>query len=339
VILDRRAPSRSPDASGGAGTRLREAPQPQPEHAESPHPDPGLTDLSGRDYVAIFRRSVREARDDHLTNFAAALAYYAFLAIPSLLLIALGVFGLVASPADVRSAIDRLGSVIPPEARTLLLDSLLRTTERAGTGVTMIALGVVLALWSLGGAMQNLMWALNVVYERDETRGFVRRRLTAAAMVVFALAGIGLLLGVLVLGPHLSVWVGDAVGETTLVRTLWWVAEWPLLVLALLVCFASLLLLGPNIEHPRWRFLTLGAVVAVAIWLLASGLFAYYSSKFGSYNKTWGALSGVVVMLTWLWLSALALLLGAEVDSEAERSRELRRGEPAEVQLQAPTKA
>ena len=99
-----------------------------------------------------------------------------------------------------------------------------------------------------------------------------------------------------------------------------------------------MLFLGPNVDHPRWRFLSFGAVLAVIIWLLASGAFAFYVSQFGSYNKTWGSLSAVVIMLTWLWLSALALLFGAEINAEAERSRELRRGEPAEVELQAPAK-
>jgi membrane protein len=316
-----------------------DVPLPQPEHHEQRLADPGLSDLSRRDYVAIVKRSIREAKDDHITNFAAALAYYAFLAIPSALLIAVGSFGLVASPDDVTTLIDRLGSIIPAEAQALLADSLTRMTERTGTGVAMIVVGVLLAIWSLGGAMQNLMWALNVAYEREESRGFVRRRLTAFAMVLFAFLGFVLVFGVLVLGPHLSSWIGSAVGETTLVKTIWWVVEWPLLVVGLFACFAGLLLLGPNIEHPRWRFLTPGAVIAVVIWLGASGLFAFYSSRFGSYNKTWGAFSGVVVMLTWLWLSGLALLLGAEVDAEVERSRELRTGAPAESELQAPAKA
>ena len=116
-------------------------------------------------------------------------------------------------------------------------------------------------------------------------------------------------------------------------------AEWPLLVGGLLVAFAGLMHYGPNLKHTRLRFLTFGSVLAIVIWLVASGAFAFYVSKFGSYNKTWGSLAAVVVMLTWLWLSAVALLLGAGVNAEAERSRELRHGEPAQVDLQAPAKA
>lgn len=318
---------------------LEGAPEPQPERSERPLRDPGLTDLSKRDYFAILKRSLKEANNDHITNLAAALAYYAFLAIPSALLIALGLFGLLASPHDVTTLIDKLGSIIPGQAQDLLGGSLQRMTQRQATGATILGVGGLLALWSMGGAMQNLMWALNTAYDREETRGFVRRRLTAFAMVFFALLGFALMFGVLVLGPQLSDWIGTALGAPSLVKIVWWVAEWPLLVGGLLVCFAGVLLLGPNVEHPRWRFLSFGSVIAIVIWLAASGLFAFYVSRFGSYNKTWGALSAVVVMLTWLWLSAVALLLGAEINAEAERSRELRRGEPAERELQAPTKA
>ena len=312
---------------------------PQPERREESVDDPGISDLSKRDYVAILVRAVKKANRDHVTNLAAALAYYAFLAVPSVLLIALGLFGLLASPHDVTAVIDKVGTVVPGQAKDLLESSLTRMTKKQSTGATIIGFGGLLALWSLGGAMQNLMWALNSAYDRDETRGFVRRRLTAFAMVFFALLAFVLLFGVLVLGPQLSGWVGSAVGAKSVVQTAWWVAEWPLLVAGLLVCFAGVLFLGPNVKHPRWSFLSFGAVVAILIWLAASGAFAFYVSQFGSYNKTWGALSAVVIMLTWLWLSACALLLGAEINAEAERSRELRRGEPAERELQAPAKA
>ncbi len=196
----------------------------------------------------------------------------------------------------------------------------------------------MLALWSVSGAMQNVMWALNIAYDREETRGFLRRRVVAAAMAVFALMGSALALGLLVLGPHLSVWVGDAIGNKSVTQVVWWVAEWPILIVGLMLAFGVIYYLGPNVKHPKWHFISFGAVFAVIVWLVASGAFAFYASRFGSYNKAWGSLSAVVVMLTWLWISSVALLLGAEINSEAERSRELRQGEPAEVELQAPAK-
>jgi membrane protein len=158
-------------------------------------------------------------------------------------------------------------------------------------------------------------------------------------MIAFAGLGVLLTFGLLVLGPHIAHWIGDAVGQQGLVTWLWWTAQWPILIVGLLVAFAGMYFLGPNVEHPRWQFLTFGAVFGIVVWLALSGLFAFYASRFGSYNKTWGTLAAVVIMLTWLWLTSLALLVGAEVNAEAERSRELRRGEPAERELQAPAKA
>jgi membrane protein len=316
-----------------------EAPEPQPEHEEPKLADPGPSDLSSRDYLAILRRAVKKFNQDHMTNIAAALAYYAFLAIPSALLIAVGLFGLFAGPNAVSTVIAKLHGIVPDQATSLLEGSLKTMTQHRGTSITVLTIGGVLAFWSLTGAMQNLMWAFNIAYEREEGRGFIRRRLTAVWMVVFALIGFALAFGVLVLGPHLSTWIGNALGGKSIVKIVWYVAEWPLLVAGLLVAFAGLMHYGPNVKHPRWRFLTFGSVLAIVIWLAGSGAFAFYVSKFSSYNKTWGSLAAVVVMLTWLWLSAVALLLGAEVNAEAERSRELRRGERAESELQAPAKA
>ncbi|HEX6663006.1 MAG TPA: YihY/virulence factor BrkB family protein, partial [Gaiellaceae bacterium] len=316
-----------------------EAPEPQPEHEEPHLADPGPRDLSGRDYFAILRRALKEFSNDHMTNIAAALAYYAFLAIPAALMVAVGLFSLLAGPGAVTTLIGKLHGIVPPQAASLLQSSLKNMTQRKGTGVAVLAVGSALSLWSLTGAMQNLMWALNIAYDREEGRGFVRRRVTALTMVVFALIGFALAFGVLVLGPHLSTWIGNALGAKSIVKIVWYVAEWPLLVGGLLVAFAGLMYYGPNVKHPRWRFLSFGSALAIVIWLIVSGGFAFYAAKFASYNKTWGSLAAVVVMLTWLWLSAVALLLGAEVNAEAERSRELRRGEAAEVELQAPAKA
>lgn len=313
--------------------------EPQPERHEPQVSDPGLTDLTRRDYVAIFKRAFKRFSGDHMTNIAAALAYYAFLAIPSLLLVAVGVFSLLAGPNAISTVIGKLHGIMPGQATSLIHGSLTRMTQNHGAGIAVLSIGGLLAVWSLTGAMQNVMWATNVAYDRDEGRGFVRRRLTAAAMVVFGLLGFALLFGVLVLGPHLSHWIGSAVGQKTLVGYAWWIAEWPLLLVGLLVAFAGIMRLGPNVRHPKWQFLSIGAVVAILVWLVVSGAFAFYVSRFGSYNKTWGSLSAVVVMLTWLWLSSVALLFGVEVNAEAERSRELRRGEPAERELQIPAKA
>jgi membrane protein len=312
---------------------------PQPEHEEPQLADPRLRDLTFSDWKAILLRAVKQANADAITDIAAALAYYAFLAIPAALLIAVGVFSRTAGPDTIESLMDRLEGVVPAEAIELIRESLTRVTENEGGGLVLIVLGLLLALWTTTGAMNALMRGLNRVYGRDETRSFVKQRLTALAILACLLVAFALSFGLLVLGPVISDWLGGVLDLESVFGWIWWTVQWPILFFGLLLVFASVLYLGPNVAHPRWRFLTPGSVVAVGIWMLASALFSLYVSLFGSYNKAWGSLAAVIIMLTWLWLSALALLLGAEINAEAERSRELRQGRPAEVKLQAPAKA
>src|SRR5437868_1921683 len=165
---------------------------------DRPPPDEAPLERVGR--LAILRRAFQRFNEDHMTNIAAALAYYAFLTIPAALLVAVGLFGLLAGPGTVTTLIDKLGSVMPAQATSLIKGSLTNMTQHRGTGVAVLAVGSVLAVWTLTGAMQSLMWALNVAYGRKESRGFVRRRITAFGMVVFALLGFALAFGVLVLG-------------------------------------------------------------------------------------------------------------------------------------------
>jgi membrane protein len=312
---------------------------PQPERDEPRLDDPRLRDLSFRDWRAILTRGAKQAIADNVTDVAAALSYYAFLAIPAVLLVAVGVFAQAAGPDTVQSMLDRLDGVVPEEALSLIDESLTRVTENQESGIVLIVVGLLLALWTASGAMNALMRGLNRVYDREETRGFVKQRLTALGMLACLLIAFGLVFVLLVLGPHVSGWVGEALDIEGLVSWLWWILQWPILLLGLLGAFACVYYLGPNVAHPRLRFLTPGSIAAVVIWLAASGAFAFYTSNFASYNKAWGSIAGVIIMLTWLWLSALALLLGAEFNAEAERSRELRQGKAAEVELQAPAKA
>lgn len=287
---------------------------------ERPVPDEvELTDLSGRDYAQAIKRAARKALADNITDTAAALAYYGFLAIPSLLLVAVGLFGVTAGPDTVARIVDRLAGVVPGEAITLLQDSLTRITENKGGGVVLVAVGFVLALWTISGAMNAVMRALNRAWKREEKRGFVKQRLVALGMFGLALLAFALVFGLLVLGPHVSGWVGGAVGLEDLFGWLWWVAQWPVLVGGVLVALAGIYYLGPCVEHPSWRWITPGSVVAATVWLVASAGFALYVGMFGSYNKAWGSLGAVVVMLTWLWLSAVALLYGAELNAVLEQ--------------------
>jgi membrane protein len=319
--------------------RADDAPGPLPERGEPTLADPGLGDLSRADWIAVTRRAAREMLDDNMTMIASALAYSTFFAIPSVLLVALGVFTLFADAATITSLIDRLHGIMPPQATKLLSDSLHRVDEQRATGVWVTALGLVLAVWSMTGAMTSYMTGVNLAYDRKDGRKFVKKRITALAMAACIGFAFLLVAVLLIFGPAIEKYLGRALGIEGVLSYVWWSAQWPILMVGLLAAFATLLWLGPDVEHPRWRFLTPGSVIAVAIWLVVSAAFALYTSRFGSYDKTWGSLSAVIVMLTWLWLTSLALLFGAEVNAEVERSRELREGRPAERELQLPRRS
>jgi membrane protein len=216
---------------------------------------------------------------------------------------------------------NHFGSVMPQQATQLLGESLTRLSRNQSAGVTMAVVGFVLALWSTTGAMTSYMAGLNIAYGREETRSFVRKRVLALAMAACIGAAFLLVAVLLIFGPTIQHYLGEALGIPGALGYIWWGAQWPILLVGLLAAFATLLYLGPNVEHRRWSFLTVGTAAAVGVWLAISGLFALYTSHFGSYNKAWGSLAAVIVMLTWLWLSSLALLFGAELNAEADRRR------------------
>lgn len=259
---------------------------PTPEVGEPHLADPRVGDLSKRDYLAIMARAVKSALADNVTNLAAAVAYNAFLAIPSALLVALGAFSLLAGPSAIQTIMNHLSTVMPKRAVTLRGQSLTRTTHARSGGLVMILAGVILALWSLSGAMQTVMWATNLAYQRDETRTFLKKRLIALSMIVCCIVSFALVFCLLILGPHMTTWIGAAIGNATLVTWVWWIAQWPILIIGLLTSFAITLYLAPNVVPSTWKFVTPGAIFALIIWLLASAAFAIYTSQFTSYNKT-----------------------------------------------------
>jgi membrane protein len=231
-------------------------------------------------------------------------------------------------------------AVMPAQATSLLGGSLRRLDQHPSTGIAMTVVGFVLAIWSTTGAMTSFMTAANLAYGRKDRRSFPVKRLVAVGMVAAIGVAFLLMATLLIFGPGFEQLAASHAGPLSgPLDWIWWVAEWPILVVGLMAAFSTVLYLGPDVDHPRWRFITPGSVLATGVWLAASGAFAVYTSMFGSYNKTWGSLAAVIVMLTWLWLAAVALLLGAELNAEAERSRELREGEPAEHELQVPSRA
>jgi membrane protein len=277
-----------------------------------------LRHLRIREWWQIGVGATKSALENHVPLLASALAYSTFFAIPSLLLVVVGIFTLTTSPGAIDSLLSALQGAIPAQALDLFSSSLKQISSRSHTSVLLIVVGTVLALWSLTGAMSTFMIAISAAYEVRDRRSFVRRRWIAFKLVLCFLVALVLVCALLVLGPTLSGWLGRATGDESLVSWIWWAAEWPLLIGALLGIITVMLWLAP-VERPSWRELLPGAVLATAIWIASSAGFALFTATFDNYNKTWGSLSAVIVTLVWLWLTALALLLGAELNAEAAR--------------------
>ena len=284
-----------------------------------------------RGWLDLLVRAGKSAIADDVPMLASALAYNAFLAIPATLLLVVGLFSLVADPAVIDDVMEKLGTVAPGDAVTLVRDSMLQLQQRNSTGLTMTIVGLVLALWTTTGAMNTVMTAVNRAYGLEDKRKFPMKRLIALALVLVVGFALLLVAALLILGPHIEHWVADAL-DADWVGWVWWTSQWPLLIGVLFVAFSALFALATDQTNRRWRLVSPGAAIAVVLWLVFSAGFAIYASDFGSYNKTWGSLSAVSVMLVWLWLSGLALLFGAEVDAEWEKSKGGRASAPAVAQ-------
>ena len=284
--------------------------------------DLSLRGLSLADWKGLLIRAGKAFMNNNATMLASALAYSSFFAIPSVLLVTVGLFTLVAGPDTIQNVMMHFGTVLPRQATDLLSSSLKNLDAHPASSVVMTAVGFVLALWSTTGAMNAYMLAINLAFGNKDRRSFLRKRVVALEMVVALGFAFVLVAVLLIFGPEIEHLIASHLGRAgTVLDWVWWVVQWPILLGGLLAAFATLLYLGPDTERRQWRLLTPGSLVAALLWIAVSGLFAVYTSMFASYNKTWGTLSAVIVTLTWLWLTSMALLLGAELNAEVERSR------------------
>jgi membrane protein len=277
-------------------------------------------DLSFGDWKSIAVGASKMFMANNATMLASALAYSSFFAIPSVLIVATGLFTLIAGPQTITNLIQHLHGVIPGQATSLLNGSLQRADAHPGSSLAMTILGFVLAVWAVTGAMNAYMLALNIAYERKDRRSFVKKRIVATKMAAVLGAAFALVAVLTIFGPVVEHAIASRIGSAGgVLNVAWWIVQWPIVLAGLLVAFATLLYLGPDVERAKWEFITPGSLVAAALWVAASGLFAVYTATFSSYNKTWGTLSAVIVTLTWLWITGMALLLGAEINAEARR--------------------
>jgi membrane protein len=311
------------------------------ERREAPHPDDPRKPDDPRDlhkptWRFAMKRSIREFIDDQCTDVAAALTYYGVLALfPAMIAVVslLGLFGQGPRTTDaLLGIVDDLGPRTAVDTFRGPIENLTET-QAAGFG---LVVGLLLALWSASGYVSAFSRAMNRIYEIEEGRPFLKLRPLQMLITLGAVLLISVVAAGLVLSGSLAEAVGRAVGMDQTAVTVWQVAKWPLLVAVVIVVIAVLYYATPNIQQPRFRWMSLGAFLALVVWVVASVLFAFYVSNFGSYDKTYGTLAGAVVFLLWLWITNLALLLGAEFDSELERGRQLQSGMEAEEELQLP---
>ncbi|THC54176.1 YihY/virulence factor BrkB family protein [Streptomyces sp. A1499] len=321
------APEPRPDpgrAGGGDGEPAAGA-GPGPEVERDAPDEP--TDLPAHSWWAVLRRTGGEFMDDELPDRAAALTYYGVLSLFPALLVLVSVLGVLGKKAT-GSVLDNLATLAPGAVRDLLSDAVRQLEDSGGTSGVVAITGLLLAVWSASGYVAAFIRASNAVYDLPEGRPVwkltpLRIGLTLALMVLLAASA----LIVVFTGP-LAERAGDAIGVGDEAVTAWSIAKWPVLLVLVVLMIALLFWRAPNVHGPGFRWLSPGSVLAVLLWLLASGGFALYVAGFASYNKTYGALAGVVIFLVWLWLSNLAILLGLELDAELARQRAISGGMP-----------
>ncbi|WP_433114735.1 YhjD/YihY/BrkB family envelope integrity protein [Micromonospora sp. CA-246542] len=288
------------------------------------------TDLPGSGWKAALRRTVREFQDDSLTDWAAALTYYGVLSIFPGVLVLISILGLLGTSAT-EGVKDTVNQAVPNDSVQKIIEEAIKQAQGSG-GLASVAaiIGLVAAFWSASGYIAAFMRASNTIYDVPEGRPIwktlpIRLGVTAVIGVLLLASAV-----IVVFTGRLAEVVGDAIGVGSEAVTVWNVAKWPVLLLLVSLMFAILYWASPNARHGGFRWVSPGGVLAVVIWLVISGLFAFYVSNFGSYNKTYGALAGVIIFLVWLWLSNIAILLGAEFDAELERGRAISAGHPVD---------
>lgn len=325
----RRDPRPRPQAHGGGAGRTRgaegepsapsrerhgrrdgdEARDPEGRDADRP------SEIPPRGLWQVLKRALREASNDNVSMLAASVAFYGMLAFVPCLVAMVTIYGLAFDPADLDRQLQSAAGTLPAGVQEILADQLHNIVSSDEGGLTIaLIVSIAVAMWSTSSGVQGLLRTVNVAYDEEESRSGVKLRLISLGVTVFALAGFLIAFALIGIMPT----VLDSLGIGEIGKTLLSIARWPLLALMALVALAAIYRWGPDREPAKWRWVTWGSALAVGLWLLASILFAVYVENFGSYQETYGALAAVVVMLLWLWISAWAVLLGAEVNAELE---------------------
>ena len=286
---------------------------------EKTHPGAGAEkprDIPKRGWLQIVKRAWRESKTDQVPLLAAGVAFFAFLSLFPAMIASVMVYGLLADPQTVARQAEELSKALPSDAASLITDQMeaITSTPQQSLGLGLLV-ALVLALWSASGGVGNVITAINVAYDEDETRGFVKRKGLALALTLGAILFATVAITLIAVAPA----VLDAVFPDGAIRVVLEAGRWLGLLVAVAVALAVLYRYAPDRDNPRFSWVSVGAAVSTLIWLLASLGFSLYVDNFGSYGETYGALAGVVVLLLWLWITAFVVLLGAEINAEAEQ--------------------
>ncbi|HMI70337.1 MAG TPA: YihY/virulence factor BrkB family protein [Solirubrobacteraceae bacterium] len=288
---------------------------------------------------ATVKRTVMEFREDNMSDWAAALTYYGLLSLFPALIALVSIVGLVGDPVSTTRTITEIVTKLgPSSAADTFAGPIKSITSHRSTAGILLVVGLATALWAASGYVGAFMRAANVIYETPEGRPFWKLRpLQILVTLVMLLLLAAVALALVLTGPVVDAVAGPlGVGSTAV--SIWNIAKWPVLLAVVVTMFAVLFYAAPNVKLAGFRWVTPGALFAIVLWLIASAAFAFYVANFGSYDKTYGTLGGVVCLLVWFWITNVALLLGMELNSERERSRELAagvRGADRELQLDA----
>jgi len=273
------------------------------------------------------KRTVAEFQEDNLTDWAAALTYYSVLSIFPALIALVSIVGLVGDPQTItRELTDIVSAVGPSSAADTLEGPIEGVTKSGGTAGVLLIVGIVAALWTASGYVGAFIRASNAIYEVEEGRPFFKLRPLQMLITLVLVLLLAVVLLALVLTGPVAEQVGSALGIGSAAVTAWDLAKWPVLAGLVLLVFAILNYSAPNAKLPGFRWVTPGSLLALVLWLAASAAFAFYVANFGSYDKTYGTLGGVIAFLVWIWITNVAILLGTELNAERERSREIEAG-------------
>ncbi len=311
---------------GAAKTEAGTAPRSQTAEPKSP------TDLPKSSWLAVLRRAMKQINVDELTDRAAALTYYGVQSIFPGVLVLVSVLGLLGH-STTQSLISNLGQITPGSVSSFIKTIIDNSQKNKSAAGLLGILGIVLAVWSASAYIAAFMRSANRIYGIPEGRPMWKTVPVRLGITVFTVLCLVAGMVIVVATGAVATQIGKTLGIGSTAVTVWDIAKWPVLLVIFILMLAVLYAAAPNVRHRGFRWITPGAVLAVVVWLIASGLFAVYVANFSSYNKTYGSLASVIVFLVWLWVSNLAILIGVEIDSELEHERAIREGLPTNVDL------